>query len=189
MAPKRKVRKRADRLKETLHEIYYDPAQPGSYGGVNQLLRAAKKVLPATEREQVEDWLAEQDTYTLHKPVRHNFLRRRVVVGGIDHQWQADLVDVSQLKKDNQGYCFQLTVIDVFSKYAWVAPLRRKMQRLVADAFISIFEEGRKPPVLQTDQGTEFKNVTVQKLLKEEGVHFFTTYNVETKANVVERFN
>ena len=41
--PKRKVKKTGYRLKETLHEIYYDPAQSGSYGGVNQLLRVMKK--------------------------------------------------------------------------------------------------------------------------------------------------
>ena len=96
MAPKRKVRKKGDRLKE------------------KQLLRAVKKMIPTTTREQVEDSLAEQDTYTLHKPVRHSFPRWRVVVGCIDHQWQANLVDVSQLEKDNQGYCFLLTVIDIF---------------------------------------------------------------------------
>ena len=56
MAPKRKAQKKGDRLKETLHEIYYDPAQPGSYGGVNQLQQVVNKLLPNTGREQVEDW-------------------------------------------------------------------------------------------------------------------------------------
>lgn len=176
-------------MKKTLHEIYYDPEQPGSYGGVEALFRAARKRLPDTTRDQVEDWLAEQDTYTLHKPVRYKFPRRRVVVGGIDHQWQADLADVSQLQGHNQGISFLLTVIDVFSKYAWVVPIKRKTQHLVAEAFASIFEQGRKPLVLQTDQGKEFLNNTVQNLLKEENIQFFTTYNVETKASVVERFN
>lgn len=193
MAPKRKASKKRKSVKElnnqTLHKLYYDPKQPGSYGGVEQLFRAAKQVLPAIKREQVEEWLSEQDTYTLHKPVRYTFPRKQVIVGGIDHQWQADLADVSQLKRDNDGFCFLLTVIDVFSKYAWVVPLKRKTQQAVTEAFISIFKEGRKPQTLQTDQGTEFLNDNVQKLLKKEGIHFFTTYNVETKASVVERFN
>jgi hypothetical protein len=137
----------------------------------------------------VEEWLDEQDTYTLHKPVRYKFPRRRVLVGGRDHQWQEDLADVSYLKKFNDGNSFLLTVIDVFSKYVWVVPIARKTQTLVAEAFRSIFEQGQKPLVLQTDQGMEFLNDTVRKLLKKEGVQFFTTYNVETKASVVEHFN
>lgn len=44
---------------------------------------------------------------------------------GIGEQWQLDLADVSQLKKDNNGYTFLLCAIDVLSKYAWVVPLNR----------------------------------------------------------------
>ena len=69
--------------------------------------------------QDVERWLSEQDTYTLHKPVRRRFKRRCVVVGGPNQQWQADLVDMSRLKKVNDGTTFILTVIDVFSKLAW----------------------------------------------------------------------
>ena len=111
------------------------------------------------------------------------------MVGGIDHQWQADLADLSRLKDNNQGYCFLLTIINVFSKYAWLVPLKQKTQQGMADAFASIFEKGRKLLTLQTDQGEEFLNDAVQKLLRKEGIHFFTTYNVETKASVVECFN
>ena len=191
MAPRRKKKKKKKdgAVEDVLHGLYYDPAVPGSYGGVDALYRAAKQQRPDVKRDEVEAWLAEQDTYTLHKPVRYKFPRRRVVVGGIDHQWQADLADVSSLKKYNDGNAFLLTVIDVFSKYAWAVPIARKTQTLVAGAFESIFAQGRKPLVLQTDQGTEFLNDTVRKLLKKEGVQFFTTFSVETKASVVERFN
>ena len=57
------------------------------------------------------------------QPVRHHFLRSRVVVGGIDVQWQADLADVSWLASKNHGIKYLLTCIDIFSKYAWVEPL------------------------------------------------------------------
>ena len=45
-------------------------------------------------RDQVEDWLQSLDVYTLHKPIRHRYKTRRVLVNGIDNQWQADLVDI-----------------------------------------------------------------------------------------------
>ena len=176
-------------MADLLHAIYYDPSKPGSYGGVSNLLKTARKKLPTLQRTQVEEWLQRQPTYTLHKPVLYKFPRRQVVVGGIDHQWQADLADVSTISKHNEGYTFLLTCIDVFSKYAWAIPLKRKTGQSVAEAFETIFSRGRKPLALQTDQGKEFTNERVQSLLKSEGVRFFTTYNVETKASIVERFN
>ena len=94
-----------------LQQRYYDPKRVGRYGGV----AALRRVIP---EQDVERWLSEQDTYTLHKPVRRRFKRRCVVVGGPNQQWQADLVDMSQLKKVNDGTTFILTVIDVFSKLA-----------------------------------------------------------------------
>ena len=51
------------------------------------------------------------------------------------------------------------------------------------------FQIGGRPIRLQTGQGNEFTNRVFQKFLKEHDLHFFTTYNEETKANIVERFN
>ena len=59
-----------------------------------------------------------QDAYTLHKPARRNFKRNRVIVGGIDVQWQMDLADMQSLKDYNDGYRYLLVCIHVFSKYA-----------------------------------------------------------------------
>ena len=73
---------------------------------------------------QVKTWLQSKDTYTLHKPVRYNFPRNRVIVTEFDGQRQADLVDISSLARFNKGYKFLLTCIDVFSKFAWVVPLK-----------------------------------------------------------------
>ena len=52
-----------------------------------------------------------------------------------------------------------------------------------------IVKSGRRPIRLQTEKGTEFTNRVFQKFLKEHDVHFFTTYNEETKASIAERFN
>ena len=70
-----------------LQKRYYNPKRVGSYGGVAGL----RRIVP---EQDVKRWLSEQDTYTLHKPVRRRFKRRCVVVGGPNQQWQADLVDM-----------------------------------------------------------------------------------------------
>ena len=110
-------------------------------------------------------------------------------MNGKDEQWQADLVDVQALKKDNDGYRFLLTVIDVLSKYAWVVPLKDKTGKSLVDAFDTVFKkDGRVPERLQTDAGKEFLNKEFQRFLTSKNVHHFVTYN-ETKAQIVERFN
>ena len=84
------------------------------------LRRAAR-----AQSKEVKRRLSEQDTYTLHKPVRRRF-KRRCDVGGINQQWQAYLADIANLKQYNNGNTFPLTVIDVFSKNAWSVPLKNK---------------------------------------------------------------
>ena len=143
--------------------------------------------MPA-ERD-VERWLSTQDAYTLHKPVRRHFKRRCVVLGGPNQQWQADLVDMSRLKAANDGTTFLLTVIDVCSKRAWCIPLKSKSAASLVAAFRRLLNDVNRPTTLQTDKGSEFLNRPLQRLLKEYGVHHFTTHNEETKASVVERFN
>ena len=110
------------------------------------------------------------------------------MVGGPNQQWQADLVDVSRLKKTNDGTSFLLTIINVFSKRAWCMPLKNKSAVSLVAAFAPLL--GNKAPItLQTDKGSEFLNRALQKLLKEYRVHHFATHNEETKASIVERFN
>ena len=164
-----------------LSQQYYDPQRIGSYGSV----AALRRVVP---KQDVECWLSEHDTYTLHKPVRHRCERRCVVVGGPNQQWQADLVDMSQLKKVNYGTTFILTVIDVFLKLAWCVPLKNKSAASLVAAFTVLLANGA-PNTLQTDKGTKLFNRSLQKLLKERGVHHFETHNEETKASIVDRFN
>ena len=178
-----------EEIDQYLHTKYYNLEKEGSLGGVDALFRAVKEdQRHQVSRKQIQEWLKSQDSYTLHKPVRKHYSRNRVIVGGIDHQWQADLVDLQSLSKHNNGYRYLLTCIDVFSKFAWAVPLKTKTGKELATAFQTILKYGRKPLQLQTDEGTEFLNRHFQSLLRENNIHFFTTHN-ETKASIVERFN
>ena len=141
--------------KKSLDKHYYNAKEVGSYGGVKPLSTKTK-----LKTDSVREWLRTQDAYTLHKPVRYKFPRRKVIVGGLGHQWQADLVDVSKLSKYNKGFKFLLTCIDVFSKKAWVIPLKDKSGSTLLAAFQSIPDP--LPLKLQTDKGSEFTNRKVQ---------------------------
>ena len=166
-----------------MDKIYYTPSNSGSFGGVQRLKQKHKSPL-------VEKWLTFQDTYTLHKPVRKTFKRRRVLVGGIDDQWQIDLVDLSSLSRENNKFRFLLTCIDVLSKYAWVVPLKDKSAQSVVVAMENILtDSNRTPNAIQGDKGKEFVNRKFNSMLKKYNIHFFSTENDDIKASIVERFN
>ena len=86
-------------------------------------------------------------------------------MGDPTQQWQADLVDMSRLKKVNDGTTFILTVIDVFSKLAWCVPLKNKSAASLVAAFTQLLSNGA-PNTLQTGKGTEVLKQPLQKLLK-----------------------
>ena len=87
---------------------------------------------------------------------------------------------MSSLARFNKGYKVLLTCIDVFSKFAWVVPLKNKTGEYLVNGFQSILDLGRSPEILQTDKGTEFLNRNFQSLLLKNSIHFFTT-NSEIK--------
>ncbi len=168
-----------------LNELYYNPELPSSFGGVAPLVRAAKE--KGIGKKQVEEWLETQRTYTLHKPVRYHFPRNRVLVYGLDEEWQADLIEFANLARFNQDFRFILVSIDILSKFAWGVPLKNKTQEEVIRGFKVMFDSGRQPTKLQTDAGGEF-GPKVQKFLHDKGIKHFVSRNEDIKCSVIERF-
>ena len=128
-------------------------------------------------REKKVSTLAEE----LHKPVRRKFEKRRVLVNGIDKIWAADLVNMQAFSKFNRGIKYLLAVIDVFSKYGYLIPLKDKTGKSVTSALKIIFKE-RKPEKMWVDKGKEFYNKDVK-----EFIELYSTEN-EKKSSVVERW-
>ena len=83
--------------------------------------------------------------------------------------------------KFNRGVKYLLAVINIFSKYGWLIPLKDKTGKSVASALKNIFKE-RKPEKMWVDKGTEFYNKDVKDL-----VELYSTEN-EEKSGVVERW-
>lgn len=167
-----------------LESIYFDPKHPASFAGpikLHDLIKQEGKYKIGLPR--IRSWLQNQEAYSLHKPFRHKFRTNRVMVEGIDDQWDADLMDMRYYAKQNDDYNYILTVIDIFSKYVWLRPLKTKTSREVKEAFDSIH---RKPKLLRTDKGKEFTSHDVERFFKKKGIHHFVTQNIG-KANYAER--
>ena len=79
-------------------------------------------------------------------------------------------------------------VLDVFSKYGWIVPLKDKEGETVAEALKTILKEGRKPEYLWTDKGKEYYNKHVKEVLDKNKITLYSTEN-EEKSSVCERWN
>ena len=79
-------------------------------------------------------------------------------------------------------------VLDLFSKYGWIVPLKDKKGETVTQAFKTIFKEGRKPQYLWTDKGKECYNKNMRELLEKNNITLYSTEN-EEKSSVCERWN
>ena len=82
----------------------------------------------------------EQLAEELHKTIIRKFKKRKVHAVFKDYIWGADSADVHVISKYNKGFRFLLCVIDIFSKYAWVAPLKDKKGVSIVGAFQSILK-------------------------------------------------
>ena len=94
---------------------------------------------------------------------------------GLEETWQADLVEMIPYAHDNKGYRYLLTIIDIFSKYAWAVPVKRKTGKDVSDAMKSVLVKGRVPKNLNTDRGKEFYNTDFQKLMNTYKIKLYST--------------
>ena len=77
----------------------------------------------------------EQLAKELHKPIIRKFKKRKVYSGFKYNIWGADLADLQLISKFNKGFRFLLCVIDIFSIYAWVVPLKDKKGISIVNAF------------------------------------------------------
>ena len=92
----------------------------------------------------------------LHKPIIKKFKKRKVYSSFRDNIWGVDLTDMQSLSKYNNGNKYLSSAVDLFSKYAWVVPLKDKKGISIVKAFQIIVSEGRKPNKIWVDKVVNF---------------------------------
>ena len=124
----------------------------------------------------------------LHKPVIKKFNKRKVYLQFKDNIWGVDLEDMQSLSRKTKGIKYLLCAIDLYSKYAFVVPLKDKKGINIVNAFNKIIKQSnRKPNKICVDQGSEFYNRVFKKWLSDNDTIMYSTYN-EGKSVVAERF-
>ena len=171
-----------------LDSKYHDPDFPASFSAPEKFYRAIKQDGQyKIDLNTIKQWLQSVDTYTVHRGVRHNFPRSRVITSGINDLFDIDLVFMRDLKRYNKGYQYLLLAIDVFSRYAYAFPLKSKKPEEIISSLKQLFAQGAIPTSIRSDNGGEFTSFKVRKFLKENNVNLMTTKNYTIKANYVER--
>ena len=127
----------------------------------------------------------------LHKLLLENLIKEKyirnlkVIYGGGE---VVDLVDMQSLNRKNKGIKYLLCAIDLYSKYAFVIPLKDKKGISIVNAFNKIIKQSnRKPNKIWVDQEGEFYNNVFEKWLSDNDINMYSTYN-EGKSVVAERF-
>ena len=132
---------------QVLKSIYYNPAHPAGFGSVNGLYQNAKKIIPKITKQQVYKWLHSQTAYTLHKPFKTKYKRRKTLSRGLHNIWQADLADLKGIAQENANFKYLLCVEDVLSRFVWVRCLKNKSALEVLKGFKDILETSKLKPL------------------------------------------
>ena len=184
-------------LKNRTFDIAKDPKYDGYQRGLASMVYkffdskvsgSGAKLIP--ENEQLAN--------EFHKPIIRKFEKRKVYSTFKDNIWGVDLADMQLLSKYNKGIRFLLCVIDIFNKYAWVAPLKDKKGIRIVKAFQIILKQSNrcveetstqhvKPNKIWVDKGPEFYNAYFKKWLRDNDIFMYSTHN-EGKSVVTERF-
>ena len=168
-----------------LQKLYYNPLFPGSFGGVERFYREVKKIHPKVKKDTIALFLRSQPPYTLHKQYKRPQKFRKTLVYGPRDLWQIDLMDMQGYAKENRGFKYICIVIDCFTKFVWIKPLKSKTATQVVKS-LSLLLMTERPNLLQADQGTEFFNKNFSKMLEAFGPKLYHTYS-DKKASQVER--
>ena len=113
----------------------------------------------------------------LHRQIIRQCMRQKVYSSFRDNIWGIDLADMQSLSKYNKGIKYLLCAIDLFSKYAWVVPLKDKRGISIVNAFQKIVSKGHKSSKIWVDQGGEFCNNLFKRFLKINNFEMYSTYN------------
>ena len=162
----------------------YDGYQKGLASMVHKLFD--KKLKGSGIKNEIKQ--NQQLAIKLHKPIIRKFKKRKENSSFKDNISGVDLAGMQLISKYNKGIRYILCAIDLFSKYAFVAPLEDKKGTTIVNAFRSILDNSkRKPNKIWVDQSSKFYNTHFKRWLKDNNIEMYSTHN-EGKSVVAERF-
>ena len=172
-------------IENYLDSIYYNPKHEASFSGLERLYSFVKHDKKFDiPKDFIEEWLHKQEVYTTHAVKKKSKFFSPVVVPGIKYQFDIDTAFLPS--KSKKGLKQFILAIDVFSRRIAAKAVKNLKSKEVVEALREIFNEIGFPKKIRTDQGTEFKNKDVERMLDDLKIEHFVAYP-PNKANYAER--
>jgi Integrase core domain/Chromo (CHRromatin Organisation MOdifier) domain len=170
---------------EKIRRDYTTPGHPIAYSGIQNVYHYYNRQVPLIRIKKI---LSGNEGYTLHKEL-HQQQRNITYKHFKRYQFQMDLVEVQHLASKNDGVRYLLNCIDIFTRFAFVRPLKDKSANTVLTAFKSILEEAVTPPYMVVmDKGAEFTNKAFKDFCIKNNIKFINP-QASVHAAFIERFN
>ena len=172
-------------VEQDLKENYTKPGHPIAYSGIQQIYSYYNGKIPV---KKIQEFLSGNESYTLHREF-HKQKRNTSFTHFKRYQFQMDLVEIQEHAKYNDNTRYLLNVIDTFTRYAFVRPLKDKKATSVLEEFKSILQEAiQKPYMIVMDKGTEFNNNLFYAFCRDNNIKLVTP-QANIHAAYIERFN
>ena len=160
---------------------YRDLSEPLAFGGRNLASR-----YHTGKKREIETELSKIPAYYFHREVKRPKFYNPIYVYRTRDLLQADLVHLMYLEDSNDGVKYLLVVVDSFSRFCWVRPLKTAQGQECLNAFQEIYAETGRFKALYCDRGPEFRNRLMLRFLNKEGIQLRFPNN---KCGTVERLN
>ena len=176
-------------LIDSVLEANYSNPLSGCFRSGKSLHDKIKQECLGISREACVDFVNNRSTHQTNLPLP-NIIVKPLITTRPFEQWECDLIEMDGLAGSNNKVNFLLCVIDIFSKFAYVRPIRNKTANLVVGAITDIIYQVGPPEKLSSDNGTEFKNKLNDAMCESFGIERIFSAPYKSDSNgAVERFN
>jgi hypothetical protein len=156
------------------NEIIANIYEEENYPGLEKLYKIIKKVNNDIKRTDVKKFLQQQLEYQLlkqkHKATRKNKLGH--LTATFENEiWQIDIYDLSKYETTNSHFKYIFAVVDIFTRKAYIKPMKHKFMEDTTEALKSIIETfDIKPKVIMSDNDSSFLGSEFQNYLDENEI-------------------
>jgi hypothetical protein len=169
-----------------LKEIYYNPKT--GFKSQNRLYKEALKQDQRIRHNDVDSFLKQQEENQINK--LDNNKKYLFKINAPPSYYQMDLTFYPKYKSVNNGYTIMLCLIEIASRKAYIIPLKTKNEKEIYEAINKLINKIKGIKAITTDNGSEFTNKKVDKLLKDNHiVHYLGQAEDKRTLSIVERFN
>jgi hypothetical protein len=174
---------------DQIEKIFYD-----NYGLDSQksLIKKIKEIDKKVPTNDIINWYKSQSSNQVLRLTQKQDIFHPIIVPSIGYI-DADLMDYSIYSKDNNGYNYILTVIDIYSRYVWAYPLKTKSPNeiipYINEVNNNLIVVGQKWITFTSDQGSEFMGPVKKFMVNNNIPTYIAIGQDKLRAAHIESFN